>query len=77
MPNFCYVWQPLFNNPPLRALLRYLLSIGASAEAENESGEKPADLIDPECKELVKIFEAGCVWAGIKRTRDRGAERKH
>uniref|UniRef100_A0A8C2WY05 Protein phosphatase 1 regulatory subunit 27 n=1 Tax=Cyclopterus lumpus TaxID=8103 RepID=A0A8C2WY05_CYCLU len=39
----------------------YLLSMGASTEAENESGEKPADLIDPDCKELVKLFEAGCV----------------
>lgn len=42
-------------------LLRYLLSKGASTEAENESGEKPADLIDPDCKELVKLFETGCV----------------
>lgn len=40
---------------------RYLLSIGASVEAENESGEKPADLIDPDCKELVKMFEVGAV----------------
>ncbi|XP_034046510.1 protein phosphatase 1 regulatory subunit 27 [Thalassophryne amazonica] len=39
----------------------YLLSVGASPEAKNESGEKPADLIDPECKELAKLFEAGCV----------------
>lgn len=43
-------------------LLRYLLSKGASTEAENESGEKPADLIDPDCKELVNLFETGCVW---------------
>ncbi|XP_040047871.2 protein phosphatase 1 regulatory subunit 27 [Gasterosteus aculeatus] len=42
-------------------IARYLLSIGASTEAENESGEKPAGLIDPDCKELVKLFEAGCV----------------
>lgn len=40
----------------------YLLSVGASTEAENESGEKPADLIDPDCKELAKLFEVGCVW---------------
>lgn len=40
---------------------RYLLSMGASTEAENESGEKPADLIDSDCKELAKLFEAGCV----------------
>lgn len=44
--------------PPLH---RYLLSAGASAEVENESGEKPSDLIDPECKELAKLFETGCV----------------
>ncbi|KAK2829297.1 hypothetical protein Q7C36_017287 [Tachysurus vachellii] len=42
-------------------IARYLLSLGASAEAENANGEKPADLIDPECKELVKLFEVGCV----------------
>lgn len=45
----------------LPVLLRYLLSKGASTEAENESGEKPADLIDPDCKELVKLFETGYV----------------
>ncbi|KAK1877697.1 Protein phosphatase 1 regulatory subunit 27 [Dissostichus eleginoides] len=39
----------------------YLLSTGASTVAENENGEKPADLIDPDCKELVKLFETGCV----------------
>lgn len=43
------------------SLLSYLLSLGASAFAENENGEKPADLIDPDCKELVNLFEAGCV----------------
>ncbi|XP_026997463.2 protein phosphatase 1 regulatory subunit 27 [Tachysurus fulvidraco] len=42
-------------------IARYLLSLGASAEAENANGEKPANLIDPECKELVKLFEVGCV----------------
>lgn len=41
-------------------LHRYLLSLGASTEAENANGEKPADLIDPDCKELVKLFEVGC-----------------
>jgi len=41
---------------------RYLLSLGASVEAENENGEKPADLIDPDCKDLLKLFETGCVW---------------
>ncbi|KAJ8399720.1 hypothetical protein AAFF_G00408250 [Aldrovandia affinis] len=38
-------------------IARYLLSLGASADAENECGEKPADLIDSDCKELVKLFE--------------------
>lgn len=40
--------------------------MGASTEAENESGEKPADLIDPDCKELAKLFETGCVWRDTK-----------
>lgn len=43
------------------SFFRYLLSMGASTEAENESGEKPADLIDPDYKDLAKLFEAGCV----------------
>ncbi|XP_026772733.3 protein phosphatase 1 regulatory subunit 27 [Pangasianodon hypophthalmus] len=42
-------------------IARYLLSLGASTEAENANGEKPADLIDSDCKELVKLFEVGCV----------------
>ena len=38
--------------------------MGASTEAENEGGEKPGDLIDPECKDLAKLFETGlCAWA--------------
>lgn len=53
--------EPMVNNAVLHSPLSYLLSIGATTEAENESGEKPADLIDPDCKELVKLFEAGCV----------------
>lgn len=40
--------------------------MGASTEAENESGEKPADLIDPDCKDLAKLFETGCVWLTSK-----------
>ncbi|XP_031718213.1 protein phosphatase 1 regulatory subunit 12B [Anarrhichthys ocellatus] len=51
----------------------YLLLMGASTEAENESGEKPADLIDPDNKELVKLFEMGCVGSGTKRTQDKAA----
>ncbi|XP_064172013.1 protein phosphatase 1 regulatory subunit 27 [Anguilla rostrata] len=42
-------------------IARFLLAQGASTVAENDSGEKPADLIDPECKELAKLFEVGCV----------------
>lgn len=42
-------------------LHRYLLSLGASTEAENSNGEKPTDLIDPDCRELAKLFEAGCI----------------
>ncbi|XP_056135646.1 protein phosphatase 1 regulatory subunit 27b isoform X2 [Lampris incognitus] len=37
-------------------IARYLLSLGADHELENECGEKPADLIDPEDKELVELF---------------------
>lgn len=54
---------------------RYLLSIGASVEAENESGEKPADLIDPDCKELVKMFEVGAMWAAVALTRGHREEK--
>lgn len=38
---------------------RYLLSLGADTEAENDCGEKPADLIDPESKELLELFGVG------------------
>lgn len=34
----------------------YLLSLGADPELENECGEKPADLIDPENRELLELF---------------------
>ncbi|KAL0993388.1 hypothetical protein UPYG_G00107190 [Umbra pygmaea] len=56
-------WTPLHMacSDGFPEIASYLLSLGASAVAENENGEKPADLIDPECKELVKLFEAGCV----------------
>lgn len=60
---------PFINPTPSMLHPRYLLSIGASVEAENESGEKPADLIDPDCKELVKMFEVGAVWAAVALTR--------
>ncbi|KAG5853713.1 hypothetical protein ANANG_G00029050 [Anguilla anguilla] len=41
-------------------IARYLLSQGASADAENECGERPADLIDPDCRELARLFQVGC-----------------
>ncbi|KAM9792504.1 protein phosphatase 1 regulatory subunit 27b [Neosynchiropus ocellatus] len=37
-------------------IARYLLSLGADLDLENESGERPADLIDPEHKELLELF---------------------
>lgn len=40
-------------------VLRFLLSLGADPETENDLGEKPADLIDPDCKELVEMFGVG------------------
>nr|XP_057906082.1 protein phosphatase 1 regulatory subunit 27 [Doryrhamphus excisus] len=56
-------WTPLHMacSDSFPEIASYLLSIGASTEAENESGEKPADLIDPDCSELSKLFEAGCI----------------
>ncbi|XP_072208306.1 protein phosphatase 1 regulatory subunit 27 [Excalfactoria chinensis] len=39
-------------------IARYLLSLGASLEATTDDGEKPSDLIDPEYKELVELFQA-------------------
>lgn len=37
-------------------IARYLLSLGADPELENDSGERPADLIDPENQELLELF---------------------
>ncbi|XP_040891640.1 protein phosphatase 1 regulatory subunit 27b [Toxotes jaculatrix] len=37
-------------------IARYLLSLGADPELENDCGEKPADLIDPDNKELLELF---------------------
>lgn len=34
----------------------YLLSLGADSELENDCGEKPADLIDTDNKELQELF---------------------
>ncbi|XP_059587885.1 protein phosphatase 1 regulatory subunit 27 [Alligator mississippiensis] len=39
-------------------IARYLLSLGAEREATNDEGEKPADLIDPACADLVQLFGA-------------------
>ncbi|XP_029998741.1 protein phosphatase 1 regulatory subunit 27b [Sphaeramia orbicularis] len=37
-------------------IARYLLSLGADPDLENDCGEKPADLIEPDNKELLQIF---------------------
>lgn len=37
-------------------IARYLLSLGADRDLENNCGEKPADLIDPDSKELLELF---------------------
>lgn len=63
MPNHDHLRQSLpviITCARLYSPLRYLLAMGASTEAENGSGEKPADLIDPDCKELTRLFETGC-----------------
>ncbi|KAJ3600765.1 hypothetical protein NHX12_031740 [Muraenolepis orangiensis] len=56
-------WTPLHMacSDGFPKIARYLLSAGASREAKNASGEKPQDLIDPDCKELAWLFETGCV----------------
>ena len=36
---------------------RYLISLGADREAANDDGELPADLIDPDFKDLVELFK--------------------
>ncbi|XP_053561861.1 protein phosphatase 1 regulatory subunit 27 [Bombina bombina] len=37
-------------------IARYLLSLGARQDILNDDGEKPSQLIDPDCKELVQLF---------------------
>ncbi|XP_069570018.1 protein phosphatase 1 regulatory subunit 27b [Brachyistius frenatus] len=37
-------------------IARYLLSLGADPELENDCGEKAAELIDPDNKELLELF---------------------
>lgn len=36
---------------------RYLLSRGADRGATNDDGDLPADLIDPDAKDLVELFQ--------------------
>uniref|UniRef100_A0A8D1WPG5 Protein phosphatase 1 regulatory subunit 27 n=3 Tax=Sus scrofa TaxID=9823 RepID=A0A8D1WPG5_PIG len=38
-------------------IARYLISLGADREAANDDGELPADLIDPDFKDLVELFK--------------------
>ncbi|CAL8333464.1 unnamed protein product [Lota lota] len=51
-------WTPLHMacSDGFPEIARYLLSLGADPEILNESGEKPADLIDPANKELLVLF---------------------
>ncbi|CAL8331160.1 unnamed protein product [Merluccius merluccius] len=51
-------WTPLHMacSDSFPEIARYLLSLGADREILNESGEKPADLIDSANKELLELF---------------------
>ncbi|XP_029008666.1 protein phosphatase 1 regulatory subunit 27b [Betta splendens] len=51
-------WTPLHMacSDSFPHIARYLLSLGADPELENDCGEKPADLIDQESRELLEIF---------------------
>ncbi|XP_073537331.1 protein phosphatase 1 regulatory subunit 27 [Phyllobates terribilis] len=37
-------------------IARYLLSLGAEKDVVNSEGEKPCELIDSDCEELVQLF---------------------
>lgn len=37
------------------------MALGASPEATTDAGEKPSDLIDPEYRELLQLFQAATV----------------
>nr|XP_033817384.1 protein phosphatase 1 regulatory subunit 27 isoform X1 [Geotrypetes seraphini] len=37
-------------------IARYLVSLGAKLDVTNNEGEKPSDLIDPDCKEMMELF---------------------
>uniref|UniRef100_A0AAY4AGH3 Protein phosphatase 1 regulatory subunit 27 n=1 Tax=Denticeps clupeoides TaxID=299321 RepID=A0AAY4AGH3_9TELE len=54
-------WTPLHMacSDSFPEIAKYLLSLGASVDSENDCGEKPADLIDADCKELVELFGVG------------------
>ncbi|KAG1925736.1 protein phosphatase 1 regulatory subunit 27b [Pimephales promelas] len=54
-------WTPLHMacSDGFPEIAKFLLSLGADTEAENDCGEKPADLIDPDCKELLELFGVG------------------
>ncbi|XP_076155222.1 uncharacterized protein ppp1r27a [Alosa pseudoharengus] len=56
-------WTPLHMacSDSFPEIAKYLISKGARTEAANANGDRPADLIDPECKELVEMFKVGCV----------------
>ncbi|XP_017292345.1 protein phosphatase 1 regulatory subunit 27b isoform X2 [Kryptolebias marmoratus] len=51
-------WTPLHMacSDSFPHIARYLLSLGADPELENDCGEKPADLIEPDNKELLQLF---------------------
>ncbi|CAK6969868.1 protein phosphatase 1 regulatory subunit 27b [Scomber scombrus] len=51
-------WTPLHMacSDSFPHIARYLLSLGADPELENDCGERPADLIDPENKEPLELF---------------------
>lgn len=36
---------------------RYLISLGADRDATNDDGDLPSDLIDPDFKDLVELFQ--------------------
>ncbi|KAK2528333.1 protein phosphatase 1 regulatory subunit 27 [Columba livia] len=42
-------------------IARYLISLGASLDATTDAGDKPSDLIDPEYKDLLELFQAATV----------------
>ncbi|XP_049427467.1 protein phosphatase 1 regulatory subunit 27-like [Epinephelus fuscoguttatus] len=51
-------WTPLHMacSDSFPHIARYLLSLGADPELENDCGEKPADLIEPDNEELLELF---------------------